>query len=387
MNKNKKRLIWGVVFMALCFVMLLYSGLGINKLEAMTPNCACIYNPDGIGMTIGDMYGVKSLSHMSALYVLAMSKTEPGMVSAEFRTPQEVNITYATPMDEDIVPMEFTGGGWFSDWSGQEENLAVIPQSLAIEFFATDVPNGAGITVNGKLYEVCGVYKDTGGLASDVTGNDLSRVYLSDDSMEDMEIAELYISDKQGRDVSYLQQWLNGVAMVRIVGDTVDYRLQLKLVYSLYGLELLICTLFFAALLFVTGGTFITSAHSDIGKKPWRVFVGIGIIAVTLLGAKLVLDGLYIPSAYLPQENIFDFQFYYDRFTGWLRWINEKGVYGSFDRIFAYKAICLLAAGGFGVVLFCIGIFKVFIALKTRIYLIFNKTGKESVVTLKSSEG
>lgn len=379
MNKNKKSLIWGTVFMVMCFVILVLSITNLSGIESMTPNCTYTYAPNGVGMTIGDMYGVKSLSHMSSLYALGLSKTESGFVSAELRTPQEVYITYATPMDEGIVPMNFTGGGWFSEWTERSENLAVIPQKLALSFFAADVPNGASIIVNGKSYKVCGVYKESGGLAGNMTENDMGRVYLSDDAMDDMQIAELYLGDKQGRDASALQRWVSGTAMVRLTGDTVDYRIQLKLVKSLLKLEVILCAVFLAILLFVTGGSLITRVHSEMGKKPWRIFVGMAVIAVTLFCVKLALDRLYIPSAYLPKENIFEFNFYYERFTGWLRWINTKGVYGSFDRLFALKSITAVAAGDLGVLCFCIGAFKLFVALRTRVRTHLSGKGKHTV--------
>lgn len=366
MNSRRKRAVSGIILLILFLCAGTVCLLGMGDIKRTTPKGVEIYNPGGVGMTMGQVFELKSYKHMSTLYTLAVSTGEDGTVTAENRAPERAHISYASPSDSGLMPFEFTCGNWFLNWTDHSSPMAVIPESLALSLFGTDCPQGVAVNVNNVRYMVCGVYRENSGVIADLTSDGLPRIYLSDPDMDIRPVTALYLSDKKERDADALRQWVNGMSLVRLNGSVTDYRTQVTLVKNLLTLELFICGLFLAVLLFVTGAEFLIRAHECSSGRIWRTIAGVAVIAATFACLTFAMRWLYLPSVYLPRNSIFDFSHYCKIFISYVQSVNLKGSAAVFDRYFAARSCCTLAVGFAGCWLFFFGALTIRRALKTR---------------------
>lgn len=145
-------------------------------------------------------------------------------------------------------------------------------------------------------------------------------------------------------------------------GELTDYRQRTNLAHALLMLELLACAAFLAVLLFISGTRLILSAHGGtrlgaVGRGG-RIAAGAGILLLTFLGLSFILGLLDIPSAYLPQDNVFELSHYRSMITGFFQAVNGKGAAAHWDRAFAAQLISTLCVGLAGCIAFAAGALK-----------------------------
>lgn len=382
MSKAKRCVVSGIVCIALFVIIALLCILGLFKLQGALPKCTELYNENGIGITLGQLFEMKTSSQSPSLEVLGISLPVDGTISTEGRNTASARAFYATPTISRLVPFELVSGSWALDWSNSTKHFAVIPEELSISLFATNAPLGVTVQFNGIDYGVVGVYREGSGPIADLSGDGVTSVYLiGGQEAYEAPAVLVYMTDRLERDAATLGQMIAGSVRAYVYGDETDYRTLSRLVQSLLFVELFVCAFFLATQLFVTGGTLITAVHAgkwgdSTRRGILRIVLGSAIILLTIFGLALMADTLNIPSAVLPPENIFDFSHYCREIAGFFHKVNARAIAGYTLRYFRMYACLLLTLGAAGIVLFACGVFKLFVTLRVKLCEHLNKPDK-----------
>lgn len=195
----------------------------------------------------------------------------------------------------EILPLQWKEGGYFLN---EKEYYAVIPDT-----FITDKET---FSLGDKVYTICGVYKTNPWESNSV-------IYISPGEEEVFAEKALIVGETEPA-----QQLLHNASKssgILISGDVFDLRSvrMLALQFSYLGFFFGMCVML--AKVFLYGGSILTDLYdwkenSSISclKQFLKAVLIIGIAAL-LLG--FLLNGIHIPSEYLPIDNLFDWTHYW----------------------------------------------------------------------------
>ena len=222
--------------------------------------------------------------------------------------------------------LTLSGSGIRDEHIGNKDNVAVIGSELALELFLNTNAVGKMIKINGKEYIVCGVFDDSDSFVNRISTDGKKRVYIPctcydgygncgidtityDNSaisaplIEQMNLSQYYATDFSEKH-KVIENFRHIVCML-LFSALCFVAIIIWFIMCEWAINGIKCSLkehyFFKSL-------------TSITKKYFVLFlVGAGIPAILLTVFFLFDFSIFIPSKYIPYDNIFDFSYYLEK--------------------------------------------------------------------------
>ena len=273
---------------------------------------------------------------------------------------KDTTVAYITGMDsvaqhnDSIYPVKILLSGYnYMDFSGLEmvkgmffsadsckygQNVAVISEKSAQELFSSYDILGGEFDLAGQKYKVMGIYKNRNSIISLLGSDGAERVYIPFESLNQPEgtaIKTVMLNDNVIREHAFRTNEMASILKKSMTIDLTAYKItdyyNAETILSQFkGLLIFIiglCLLCFLAAwllrylgkcyLFLKNKTHEMYFTEVIKAEKWFVVKSILILAIVISGMTLLWSAmkfrLYIPSEFVPQDNIFDIGFYAGR--------------------------------------------------------------------------
>lgn len=238
--------------------------------------------------------------------------------------------------------LTLSGSGIRDEHIGNKDNVAVIGSELALELFLNTNAVGKMIKINGKEYIVCGVFDDSDSFVNRISTDGKKRVYIPCtcyDGYKNCGI-DTITYDNSAISAPLIEQ------MNLSQYYSVDFSEKNKVIENFRHI---VCLLLFAAVSFIAmkiwfilckwaiNGIkcslkeqyFFKSLTSIPKKYIVLIVVGAGIPALLLTVFFLSDFSIFIPSKYIPYNNIFDFSYYMEQIIENTNTVNSLALTGD----------------------------------------------------------
>lgn len=235
--------------------------------------------------------------------------------------------------------LNISAGSYFgADAARYGRNVAVISEDLAARLFMSLDAVGSEVELSGESYMIVGLYRQRATIASFLGSDGYGRVYIpftSSRSMDELPVNTVAIRDKSLIEEKFKQDTIGGKLRKEIGIDPAAYRIidyyrSDVAVSQWHGLFLFIAALWTGILLLrCAAGVWaryaprIRSGLEDyyffelIRKRAASIAAFAGALLFLAACAALVVavswPGLHISAQFIPQDNVFDLKFYFDR--------------------------------------------------------------------------
>lgn len=238
-----------------------------------------------------------------------------------------------------LFKMDMIRGAFFTEASAQKgRNTAVISNTLAEKLFTTYDVVGNEITLLGQKYSIVGVYKNNNSLISFLNSDGVEKVFIpfesvldpKKDPVEDLVVQggvlagekfRQYQLENNLRENYYINTGFYKTTDYYEASVLIDQFSRILLLLIGVGLIFELLKQYRKSVANYTGNlkqSFGSEYLGDMLKRPRLAYFQ--IVPVTLALAVFIVGILfivrfsfYIPNSLLPQNNIFDFGFYWDK--------------------------------------------------------------------------
>lgn len=214
-----------------------------------------------------------------------------------------------------------------------ERDAVLISESMAIQMFKRSDCLGCQMTVQGKTYSVCGVYRLQGGLMRDISEDGKEMVLLDlEEAQETWSIEALLFQGNQqtiGQNTSVLEERFEGKLKQNYREDNHNHvRRMLNQIPYIQVLLLAVWAIFVGAFRIVNAAN---AFYKDVvqnrteRKSIYRFVFSTGIWSLAILvAAKLLVFDLYIPeNMFSEQSQILSIAPYFRSIIDFFQWHNE----------------------------------------------------------------
>ncbi|MBQ8001041.1 MAG: ABC transporter permease [Ruminococcus sp.] len=262
-----------------------------------------------------ERFGVR-ISHNFVSFCCECDKTQ---IKGQQVTPVLTNHSFFS-----LSNIRISGEGITQTHTDSKEKVVVISKNLAIRLFFTTECIGRKLTINGEKYTVSGVYFPDSKTPIDALSRDNSeRVYLPYTCIEDYQSREIHtlIYDHNSRSTPIMGQiCINRYHLTNLYEKE-------KAIESLVHITVLYVYLLVCIAVMYIRGAIAARLTKDIkenlskhyfvrsfGSVPHKYLLLIFVLAVVpVLMLIVIIKGgfdIYIPSQYIPQDNLFDIESY-----------------------------------------------------------------------------
>lgn len=198
------------------------------------------------------------------------------------------------------------GAFWGTEAVEEERNVAVISDRLAISLLGSNKASGTLIHLNGKVYEVVGVYQKYHRIRDYIMDDGYEKIYVpitsaavKDLGVQFAAIDETYLQEKPDNEA------LQKLGLTGTISSQETWNQECKSIGQIPVITVWL-------LYMVIGGVNLYRAIL-MKKQDGKKLIIAGLIYVIGAGLlfKCAFTGMYIKPDALPQENIFDTNFYW----------------------------------------------------------------------------
>ncbi|MCX8131357.1 MAG: ABC transporter permease [Clostridia bacterium] len=327
----------------LLFILIVMNGIGVSFISV-----AGIYTKR-IEVNIKSMteydetrhIGYKSLSKASGFFkngaVSVSTEVDSFLVKGDITLPVKTKLTDSGYMN--FSGIKVTRGSYFSaDALIRGSNIVLISEKLAVRLFAGLDAVGNELELFGETYKIVGLYKENSGIFAILGSDGAERVYVpftSRKNYENLRVDTMYL-----KDASFENTGSRGNEVKKFLGEKLLVQPDLYNIKDYYGASAMVSQLESVFILAVGVWCVLMLASELINylkynfavlrsRKKDHYFIGFirrnilyicsiisgaavfGISAALLIAA--VKTGIYIPTEYIPLNNVFDFGFYADK--------------------------------------------------------------------------
>ncbi len=235
---------------------------------------------------------------------------------------QSVRTIGTTSTYKQLEHLPMVSGAFFTNKAVQEErNVAVISDELSRRLFGSSMGKGNRLRLNEEVYEVVGVYKKYRRLRDYIVDDGYERIYIpiTCAAIKDEPIRQIIIDDFSGNIPN--ERDLNQMGISSKLNINSDQSRWLKKSQNIIELPIWILHLvMIAGFVRYLYQSIRYSLYMKREKQEKHLFldlkcVGIGATFILYIGivVRMSLSKIYIPSEWLPQDNLFDVVFYWKK--------------------------------------------------------------------------
>lgn len=171
------------MFTAVCFVFCFaMQNLTLHQAKRDLPSCIVMRSEtlaSGLNIDFSDNMNWKLTTDMVAGKAARVSQASGSMISTTDSRIEPVNLYYTDPYFDALANLHLIRGRYFTDiFGGSSKYVCVISEQSAIRHFQTPDAVGLNLRINGTVYTVCAVYRESNTLAAQLGGNGRESVYL-----------------------------------------------------------------------------------------------------------------------------------------------------------------------------------------------------------------
>lgn len=282
----------GLRFLALTMVLCLVSLWQYQAVGRELPDVVQWYAKSGFTYSDGQMQQLAE-STQAGFYIQAQQTVEDEILG----NAEDMAVRWADAEYFLWSGMCLEAGKW------PEAGEAAVSSDWAVEHYKYLDVTGRTVRIGGKQCQISGVYQQDGSWRQKLAGDGVDIIYLGfrpGQLPEDYRMDYLYFA-KEGGDFKCNEHYLEDIAAsVTGVRMTPDISLDAEGVKHVCKQNLVVCGILWLILAAVFSGL--------AGKKALKWLV------LLACAACIVSYQWYIPMAYLPQENVFDFAGYIERY-------------------------------------------------------------------------
>lgn len=303
-------------------------------------------------------------NHNSDFYPITISKWEE--YQDRFST---TDVTFCSELEKtnvkniEVTPV-LTNKNYFSVMSisvtgGLKENqkAAAISSDLALKlYFNTDVI-GKKLVMNDSEYIISGIYEKPKGMVNEISSDGKERVYLyySDYSAYKSQELQSICYRNDAPSAPLIEQMNFSQYYTENIGEKVKILNNFKLLFfliifiSLSVIALRIwyklCGRFFSEIKAnLSENYFFKSVRSIPLKYLLLAVTAVGIPTLIIMVFQFLNFNLFIPSKYIPYDNIFDIPYYFSKIIDYQNAINSISLNGNtFCIVLYHNSLCILS--------------------------------------------
>lgn len=293
---------WGMLFGIIVLIWLLKVGI-INHYQQLYPESSIEVIP----------FEEKSINYQYLEVNQIFQEIQPIVmkkISSMMIMENRTHILATTSNYGSFAKLEFVEGGFFTETALTEgRNHMVLSDELAEAIFGSKWAVGNTYSIGDHIYQVVGVYKKHRGIG-DYIADTGERIYIPFYSGEatTQQVDEIII-DTENLEGSFTKSDLYSLGLNEKTCLVSETKNASKMLMSLSCVPLMLFILCLILKSIYSVGKSMEQKEEQWYKKLVKMMLSIGVI---ILGLMIVRQMIYIPVDALPQENIFDLEFYWE---------------------------------------------------------------------------